>query len=225
MLATWDQSSPESESDECIDLEQHKQGSQEAERKPRAKFTIKPLALLRSPSTTDYYGTPEESKEDGVVVKTYHQPPAPPPSTPVPPPASVPPSMPGAGAPSTPKQHTQKVSFGEALKKDGEDPNGEGKDSDNDMEQDVPATPGAAKKKSVRGRRGKKRLKAIVINGMHSSENREVEGGEEQEINGEAKGESQLVLVKSTVAPPAPLTSLVVSEEILGVLLQAEDEN
>ncbi|KAI0083388.1 hypothetical protein BDY19DRAFT_998617 [Irpex rosettiformis] len=179
-------------------------------------------------------GTLAESKEgDGEVVKASSveihipdMPPsptssAPPPSSLVPVPASVPPLVAALSAPSTPRQRTRKVSFGEALKVDGEDANdlnGEGDDSDNDndVEQDVPATPGAAKKKSARRKRGKKRPKAIVVNGVHGREGGEVEGGDEQEGNGVTKGESKLVLMKSTVEPPTPTTSLVVSEDILG---------
>ncbi|KAI0085356.1 kinase-like domain-containing protein [Irpex rosettiformis] len=73
-------------------------------------------------------------------------------------------------------------------------------------------------RRNWRGRkRGKKRPKAIVINGVHGREGGAVEGGEEQEGNGAAKGESKLVLMKSTVEPPTPTTSLVVSEDILGI--------
>ncbi|KAI0085304.1 kinase-like domain-containing protein [Irpex rosettiformis] len=51
---------------------------------------------------------------------------------------------------------------------------------------------------------------------MHSNENGDVEGGEEQETNSKANGETKLVLLKSATAPPTPPTSLVVFEEILG---------
>ncbi|KAI0083284.1 hypothetical protein BDY19DRAFT_998679, partial [Irpex rosettiformis] len=68
-----------------------------------------------------------------------------------------------------------------------------------------------------RRKRGKKRPKAIVVNGVHGREGGEVEGGEEQEDNGASKGESKLELMKSTMEPPTPTTSLVVSEDILGI--------
>ncbi|KAI0731574.1 kinase-like domain-containing protein [Irpex lacteus] len=133
-------------------------------------------------------------------------------SSPLPPPTPATPSTP------TPKPRSRKVSFGDALKTDGEDaePDDDSYENDDPNEQDQDQEEqDTRKKKPVRRRRGKKKPKAIVVNGVNG-------GGEEKENGGSGSGGgsgmngSATGIVLSTPKVVTPSASLVVSEDILG---------